>query len=267
MKKQFDRQSFLGADSEALLESSEVGIIGLGGGGSHIAQQLAYVGVGRFTLIDPQQIEASNLNRMVGATSKDICDKTLKIDIADRMIRSVNPNAKIEKYAEKWQPRAHLLRKCSVLFGCVDSFSEREQLEILARRYLIPYIDIGMDVYEIDSQFSISGQVILSMPGNLCLRCFGFLNDRVLKEEARKYGAAGGKPQVIWPNGMLASTAVGLFIHLITPWQTSQCFPYLEYDGNKHSLVPSLRFELIKNQNCPHFDSIDNIGDPFWKRE
>ena len=65
MKKQFNRQSFLGAGSEALLESSEVGIIGLGGGGSHIAQQLAYVGVGRFTLIDPQQIGRASCRERV----------------------------------------------------------------------------------------------------------------------------------------------------------------------------------------------------------
>lgn len=48
----------------------------------------------------------------------------------------------------------------------------------------------------------------------------GDFSDEAL-EEARNYVAAGGKPQVIWPNRVLASTAVGLFIQTVTPWQHS----------------------------------------------
>ncbi len=46
-----------------------------------------------------------------------------------------------------------------------DSFIEREQLERFARRHLIPYIDIGMDVHELGGEqyFLIGGQVILSI--------------------------------------------------------------------------------------------------------
>lgn len=46
-----DRQSFLGPESDALLNGSTVGIAGLGGGGSHVAQQLAHVGIGSFVLL------------------------------------------------------------------------------------------------------------------------------------------------------------------------------------------------------------------------
>lgn len=48
----------------------------------------------------------------------------------------------------------------------------------------------------------------------------GDFSDEAL-EEVRNYVAAGGKPQVIWPNRVLASTAVGLFIQTVTPWQHS----------------------------------------------
>lgn len=33
-----------------------------------------------------------------------------------------------------------------------------------------------------------------------------------LELEAQTYHAAGARPQVVWPNGVLASTAVGLVI-------------------------------------------------------
>ena len=41
------------------------------------------------------------------------------------------------------------------------------------------------------------------------------ITEEKLKEEAAKYGAAGPDAQVIWPNGVLASTAVGLFVQLV----------------------------------------------------
>ena len=47
-----DRQSFLGADSDARLDQTMVGLVGLGGGNSHVAQQLAHLGFGNFVLID-----------------------------------------------------------------------------------------------------------------------------------------------------------------------------------------------------------------------
>ena len=78
------------------------------------------------------------------------------------------------------------------------------------------YIDIGMDVHGEDKPV-IGGQVILSSPGNLCMRCMGFLTDEKLAQEAARYGNAGSHPQVIWSNGVL-DHSVGLAVELITNW-------------------------------------------------
>lgn len=269
MKKHLIRQSFLGVNSDDILETCQVGIVGLGGGGSHIVEQLAHIGVGNFVLIDPDRIDkdGTNLNRLVGATLFDVWLRTFKTSISNRVIRLINPRAHIQKFSTKWQRKAEYLRSCTVLFGCVDSFSEREQLEAYARRYSIPYIDIGMDVHKNNSQFYISGQIILSMPANLCLRCLGFITDKNLKEESDRYGKAGDRPQVVWPNGLLASTAIGLFMQLVTPWHVGlPSAVYLEYDGNTHCMFSSSRLKAKKDHVCKHFDSIDGLGDPFWIR-
>ena len=70
-------------------------MIGLGGGGSHIVQQLAHLGVQNFVLYDDDRVDAegTNLNRLVGATLKDSEAETLKVDVAERLIRGLNPNA------------------------------------------------------------------------------------------------------------------------------------------------------------------------------
>ena len=80
------RQSFLGSDSDATLWRLRVAIVGLGGGGSHIAQQLAHVGVGKFVLIDPDVVEDSNLNRLVGAGARDAIKHTPKVQVLKRVI-------------------------------------------------------------------------------------------------------------------------------------------------------------------------------------
>ena len=60
------RQSFLGQESTEILRKGHVGIVGLGGGGSHVAQQLAHIGVENFVLCDPDYYEDKNHNRTVG---------------------------------------------------------------------------------------------------------------------------------------------------------------------------------------------------------
>jgi molybdopterin-synthase adenylyltransferase len=263
-KDRYSRQSFLGANSQECIEQVTVGIVGLGGGGSHIVQQLAHVGFLNFIIFDPQKIDQSNLNRMVGATQADVAAGSLKIDIAQKIIGSIQPNASMVAVADRWQKFPKLLRQCDIIFGCVDTYKERAELEASARRYFIPYIDIGMDVFQVeDEPPRMAGQVILSMPNSLCLRCFGFITDDKLGQEASKYGAVGGRPQVIWPNGMLASAAVGIAVDLVTGW-TNQDTPdqtYLSLDGNDLTFKshPCLDYDLPKE--CIHYP-ISQAGDP-----
>src|ERR1700733_9960366 len=84
----FDRQvRALGAAGQKHLESLTVAIVGLGGTGSIAAEQLAYLGVRKFILIDPDRIDLTNLNRVVGALANDI--GRLKTDVAADMIARI----------------------------------------------------------------------------------------------------------------------------------------------------------------------------------
>jgi len=72
------------------------------------------------------------------------------------------------------------------------------------------------------------------------MRCFGFLTEERLSQEAARYGDVGPRPQVVWANGALASTAVGVAVDLLTDWTKALRTPvYLSYDGNRGTvLVP-----------------------------
>src|SRR5437868_2655770 len=110
MNPRYQRQSFLGEGSQEIIERATIGIVGLGGGGSHIDQQVAHIGFQLYALYDPQTAEDTNLNRLVGATIRDIGQQKLKI--ARRMIRGLQPGAKIIPIRERWQLKPEPLMGC-----------------------------------------------------------------------------------------------------------------------------------------------------------
>jgi hypothetical protein len=260
-----DRQSFLGPDSDAILDAATIGIVGLGGGGSHVAQQSAHLGIGGYVNADPDVIEDTNTNRLIGGTLADVAVSRPKVAIAERLIRGLVPSARIISAPKDWHDCVDDLKLCDVIVGAVDGFKEREQLERFCRRHLIPYIDVGMDVHEVAKQnFLVSGQVILSTPGAPCMRCCGFITDARLEQEAKLYGAAGSRPQVVWSNGVLASTAVGLLTQVLTPWYPDPpAFVFLDYDGNKGTMTRNRRMELLHGHVCSHHPA-DETGDPLF---
>jgi hypothetical protein len=263
MRNRSLRQSFLGEQSDDILAGAHVAIVGLGGGGSHVAQQLAHVGIGAFTIIDPDYAEVSNLNRLIGATQQDVDEARPKVEISKRLIEGILPAARVFTHKARWQDVAEYLRNVDVIVGCVDSFSDREQLENSARRFLIPYVDIGMDVTEAAGGFAISGQAALSLPGMPCLRCMRVIREDDLARE--RYGVAGGKPQVVWPNGMLASIAVGFVVQLLTPWNVPIGAQLLFFEGNRQEVRRHTWVDEHRTNPCPHYRvERQAVGDPFW---
>jgi len=70
---------------------------------------------------------------------------------------------------------------------------------------------------------------------------------------------------VVWPNGLLASLAVGFFVQLFTPWRKAPELPLLlEFDGDAQTVSPSNKLLYLKENACPHFADLASLGDPFW---
>ena len=264
MKQTLIRQSFLGPNSDAILDALTVSVVGTGGAGSHVLQQLSHVGVGNLLPIDPDKVEFLNLNRLVGATFRDAQKGQKKTTVSKRVANSINPDLRVRPHSKPWHQVMDVLRDADVIVGCLDTYSGRSQLEAFARRYLIPYLDVGMDVHSVGDHYVISGQVALSMPGDVCLQCMGIITPDDVAKEA--YGAAGGRPQVVWPNGLLASAAVGMLIELVTPWFRSESLSLLRrYDGNRQTLEPDGWMSSNLRRECKHY-TVAEVGDPhpFW---
>lgn len=262
--KDYTRQSFLGDDAQNTLTETCIGLIGYSGGGSHFGQQFGHAGIGRYIVVDPKNITATHRPRFVGSEPEDVNVGRRKVDIAERQIKRGNPTAIVEKFATPWQEATDALLECDILYGAVDSYRERDEIERFCRRNMIPLIDIGMDVRSMaGGQYSISGQIIQSLPGGHCMRCCNFITDEKLTREAETYGDAGPAPQVIWANGVLASTAVGWGISLLCPWRKMpRPFRWLSYDGDTGELkIPAIVEGHLSKTPCMHYPIVE-VGDP-----
>lgn len=258
----FNRQELAyGAAGQALLRNVRVGLVGLGGLGGVLACELAYLGVRDFVLVDMDRVEETNLNRLMFAFPADAERQAAKVEVAQRGIQSVRPDAHVEAIcASVDDPNAKaLLRDVDVIIAGTDSQAARLTVNRLAVQYLIPYIDLGTGITVRDGQVMESGgQIKLVHPGGYCLQCIGNIDpDRARidtmndvekgRRIARGYGVESPQPSVIFLNAALASLAVGEFVKMVTGYREPESMVYLD------ALKPSVQAITppSKSETCP----------------
>ncbi|MGZ5877372.1 MAG: ThiF family adenylyltransferase [Bradyrhizobium sp.] len=89
-------------------------------GGPDFEPQALYRRCMPYRAMDPQKIEASNLNRLVVATQNDVDNSVLKFEILRRSILGIRPWAQVEAAQANWQDVDRLIKDAQGLFGCVD---------------------------------------------------------------------------------------------------------------------------------------------------
>lgn len=240
--QRFERQLLaFGIEGQRRIQSTRVGIVGLGGTGTHVAQQLAYLGVSDFLLIDRDCLESTNLNRTIGAAPTDVGRP--KCQIAERMIRTINPQAQISTcIADVVDAEiAPQLAGVDFIFCCTDSHASRHLINQLVYQYLVACIDLGVAI-DTRKAMKFAGHVKALAPGLACLWCVGHLDPRQVREElmspelrsADPYfggGVAISQPAVISLNGTIASLAITMFLSMVAGIPAPA--RYLIYDGSR----------------------------------
>jgi len=98
MTGRFDRQiALFGREGQEKIRAASVAVVGAGGLGSHVVQQLALLGVRDFAVIDSEELSDTNRNRYVTARFDDPVPGTLKTDIAERLIKAFDPEAAVPR--------------------------------------------------------------------------------------------------------------------------------------------------------------------------
>lgn len=163
-----------GPEAHESLARLRIGIVGLGSVGSLVAEALARSGLQRFVLIDFDEVEPHNLDRLAGATVEDV--GRLKVDVANGHIERCHTAAKIDvrpvPFSLAEEPGYRAALDCDVLFSCVDRPRARQILNHFAYAHLIPVIDGGIQVRFKASSFSgADWQVQTVGPERACLHC------------------------------------------------------------------------------------------------
>ena len=220
-----DRQvRMFGAAGQHILQASKVAVVGLGGIGSLVAEYLARLGVGYLVLIDPDEIESSNLSRVVGATRVDVEVGQLKTQIAVRHAREMAIHAKLQPVVGDVSRHsvAQSLRDCDFIFLAADSMRARLVVNALAHQYLIPVIQMGAKIRRGDCGNLEDAMCAVRhiRPGTGCLWCNGLIDPTQLAIEAKSdserkeqaYGVQELNPSVITLNAVAAAHAVNDFL-------------------------------------------------------
>lgn len=97
METQFSRtQRIIGDEALERLAKSRVAVFGVGGVGGYVCEALVRSGVGKFDLIDNDQVALSNLNRQIIALHSTI--GKYKVDVMKERMLDINPEVEVNTY-------------------------------------------------------------------------------------------------------------------------------------------------------------------------
>lgn len=204
-----------------------IGVVGCSGTGCHIIEQLMRMQVGELVLVDPDKIEAKNLNRLVGTGKKDIGKSKVHFykSYVERKRLGVHVTAFPFNLFQSDEAR-RALSTCDILFGCVDSASGRMLMNTLASFYLIPYFDMGvaLDADGVGGVSYVGAQIDYLIPGRSSLMTRSIVKQPDIDAELKKLFDAEAyeelkkehyikiiqvdRPAVISVNGLIAYHAV-----------------------------------------------------------
>ncbi len=181
-------ETLLGRAASRRLSGATAGIIGCSGTGSPVAHVLARAGVGRFVLVDPQPLGASNLERMHGSTFADAVRAVPppKVQVLARLIREINPHAEITCIQGNVLDELVLdaLLECDLLLGCGDSQHCRAALGDIASHYFLPSLEVAVAMRAKEGKLKVQLVELCHMaPQYPCPFCLGRINQKVLSYE------------------------------------------------------------------------------------
>jgi len=289
-----DRESFAGASLEAsnpkngylarsalalgldtlrqIMYNQSIAVIGVGGLGSVIAENLIHTGFQEVSLIDPDRVEITNLNRIVGAYYNDAIQNRLKVDVVKSHLKRIHPKAKVHAYAvgvedEKVLP---VLAHADWILVCTDSHLSRFTAQKIALRYGVPLISVGVNIQVENGQISdMSGEVITARFGDgLCLNCLGRVNHTKIAAEQHKGEFLGNEliqrgyvsgqdvkePAVKTLNAILGALTVEQLLNQYTQRQTHESIQV--YENNRNACIyPDTASVRDRRLDCFHCSS------------
>lgn len=220
----FDRSvRAFGQDVQTTLGELRVAVVGCGGTGSAVCEQLVRLGVRRLSLFDVDVLSDSNVTRVYGSTAADVGRP--KVEIAKQHLLSIAPDLDCATHQAMitLSSTARALAASDIVFGCTDDNAGRLVLSRLSTYLMTPVVDLGV-LLSSDAAgrlTGIDGRVTVLSPSAACLVCRGRIDlaraavEQMTPDERRRrqdegYAPAlgGAEPAVVTFTSAVAAAAV-----------------------------------------------------------
>jgi molybdopterin/thiamine biosynthesis adenylyltransferase/proteasome lid subunit RPN8/RPN11 len=202
------------------LSSRQVLVAGAGSVGSRIAEELVRSGVGAFTVIDPDRVDAPNLARTI-YTAADI--GVPKPDALVRRLQAIDPAVVVDRHCAPLGTidLARAVARVSLVVAATDDMAEQAVLAHHAYAAGVPLVACAL------YKKAAAGEVVLSVPaaGTACWRCaVGAGTPSDSYRPAHDYGLGGR---------LAGESALGPSIHLVADVAASVALGLLAGPGSQ----------------------------------
>lgn len=251
-REQYDRViRALSETTPQTLREQRVSLVGCGGLGSVIAEQLGRLGVGEIDLIDPDVVEPSNLPRLYGAYSDDV--GRAKVDVLREHLKSIDETLTVRTHEGRVEDVRDVVKTADVVVAGLDRMSTRAFLNRFCIKHCLPYIDAGVVISRGEDELAaMEGFIQVVSPGSTaCFACLDRLDREAIRlerlseterevEVERGYveeSALTPEPAVVQLNTTVAGMVVSEFVNLVTGIDIPTGFTRYEAVGGELSTL------------------------------
>jgi len=130
----------LGIEGQEKLLASHAVVIGAGGLGSPVALYLASAGVGHITLVDHDEVDATNLQRQIAHNLDRV--GLPKAESARIAMHAINPEVRVDALVRRADDALldELLPTAQVVLDCTDNFATRHLINRACVRHRVPLV-------------------------------------------------------------------------------------------------------------------------------
>lgn len=143
----------LGVEGQERLLASHALVIGAGGLGSPVGLYMGSAGVGRITVVDHDEVDATNLQRQIAHNLARVGHP--KAESIREAITAINPDPVITAIRQRADEALldHLVPSADVVIDCTDNFTTRHLINRLCFRHAKPLVS-GAAI-RMDGQLSV----------------------------------------------------------------------------------------------------------------
>lgn len=145
-----------------LLRQKRILVVGCGGLGGHIIDQLARIGVGFLRVVDGDVFEPSNLNRQLLALTSQL--GVSKARAAAEHIARINPDMRVEAVEDFMtrQKVRDLIADCDIVLDALDNIPSRRLLAAACEDAGIPYVYGAIQGWVAQAGISMPGDGLIA---------------------------------------------------------------------------------------------------------